>query len=627
MAKSDLARLQVILEAESSRLTKELDKVNNRMGRWERRTKRSVTSVKDAFIGLGTVIAGAKTLGAVTSVAVEFERLKATLEGVTGSTKGAQAALSFIRDFAANTPFQVRDLTETFIKLKSFGLAPTYDVMAALTDQASKLGGSQEKLNGIVLAVGQAWAKQKLQGEEILQLVERGVPVWELLTRATGKTATELQSMSEKGELGRETIKALIDEMGKASFGASAKQVNTLGGAFSNFADTMDTVIDKLANEETGFSRVLADMTNAAAAFIRQANGIRTVADIQAEIDAWNVRLLKNQTLINNAWTTGSLVIPEWTKQAKFATAQIKALTAEMKALQAVQKKNEAELAKATGVVDTSGGGESAAQKRARENAEKALQREKDQALQSFNNLELNLADRETAETIYWWRRQKIIDNAYRLEQITKDRYDEITEKNEKKHMAALAKIQKESLSREQTLWRQGWMSKAEVVGGVLSNVSQLMQSENEKQFKIGKQAAIAQTVLNTAQMAVSAFNAMVGIPYVGPVLAGAAAAAAVAFGYQQLQAIKATTFQGGGSASVGTFSANPSTGLPTGTPGGELPTDYRDSYDTSNTEPLVININTHDATGFERLLRDNRSTIVQVVRDAQSARGQRATV
>ena len=51
--------------------------------------------------------------------------------------------------------------------------------MQAIVDQASKLGGGMERLNGISLAVGQAWAKQKLQGEEILQLVEHGVPVWE----------------------------------------------------------------------------------------------------------------------------------------------------------------------------------------------------------------------------------------------------------------------------------------------------------------------------------------------------------------------------------------------------------------------------------------------------------------
>ncbi len=44
-----------------------------------------------------------------------------------------------------------------------------------------------ERLNGISLAVGKAWAKQKLQGEEIMMLLERGVPVWELLEKVTGK--------------------------------------------------------------------------------------------------------------------------------------------------------------------------------------------------------------------------------------------------------------------------------------------------------------------------------------------------------------------------------------------------------------------------------------------------------
>ena len=92
------------------------------------------------------------------------------------------------------------------------------------------LGGSQEKLEGIILAAGQAWAKQKLQGEEILQLVERGVPVWDLLAKVTGKNTFELQKMSEKGQLSRETMKALFDEMGKQAEGQAAKSLDRLSG-------------------------------------------------------------------------------------------------------------------------------------------------------------------------------------------------------------------------------------------------------------------------------------------------------------------------------------------------------------------------------------------------------------
>ena len=81
-----------------------------------------------------------------------------------------------------------------------------------------------------MLALGQAWAKQKLQGEEILQLVERGVPVWSLLEKATGRNVQELQKLSEQGKLGRDVIQKLYEEIGRANTGAAERGLSSLSG-------------------------------------------------------------------------------------------------------------------------------------------------------------------------------------------------------------------------------------------------------------------------------------------------------------------------------------------------------------------------------------------------------------
>lgn len=58
---------------------------------------------------------------------------------------------------------------------------------------------------------------------------------------------------------------------------------------------------------------------------------------------------------------------------------------------------------------------------------------------------------------------------------------------------------------------------------------------------KAGKAAAIAQTTIDTYQSAVSAFKSLSGIPIVGPVLGGIAAAAAIAAGIANVKKITAT--------------------------------------------------------------------------------------
>ena len=95
-----------------------------------------------------------------------------------------------------------------------------------------------------------------------------------------------------------------------------------------------------------------------------------------------------------------------------------------------------------------------------------------------------------------------------------------------------------------------------------------LMQSKSRKMFEVGKAFALAQATVHTANAVTSAL----AVPpfYVGLALAAVAAAA----GLVQIQAIKSTTFGGGGSApgAVGTFSASPSTGLPDSGTGFEAP-------------------------------------------------------
>ncbi len=62
-----------------------------------------------------------------------------------------------------------------------------------------------------------------------------------------------------------------------------------------------------------------------------------------------------------------------------------------------------------------------------------------------------------------------------------------------------------------------------------------LEQSKNETLKTIGKVAGVAQVVIKTPEAAMNAYNSLVGIPYIGPVLAFAAAAATYAFGAEQI--------------------------------------------------------------------------------------------
>lgn len=169
--------------------------------------------------------------------AAEMERFKVQLVNLEGSAEGAEKAMSWIMDFATRTPLELNQTVAAYARLRAFGIDPTNGSMQALVDTMAASGGGVDQMGGLVLALGQAWTKGKLQGEEALQLLERGVPVWDLLGEKMGKSAAELQAMASKGRLGREEITLLIEAMGERNLGASDAMSKTWEGITSKMSD------------------------------------------------------------------------------------------------------------------------------------------------------------------------------------------------------------------------------------------------------------------------------------------------------------------------------------------------------------------------------------------------------
>lgn len=202
------------------------DKASDRIGG-------TFTRLRGVLAGLGIVVSlrsafeGVKNL---LSLGDSAERARTQLAGLYGSAEEGNRAFKELRTLARDNGRDFEGVLEAATKLKGFGLDPLNGSLQVIIDQTARLGGSQETLIGVTLGLGQAWAKQKLQGEEILQLVERGIPVWELLEKVTGKNVQELQKLSAAGRLGRREIQLLIEELGRSAAGAAAANLNSLSG-------------------------------------------------------------------------------------------------------------------------------------------------------------------------------------------------------------------------------------------------------------------------------------------------------------------------------------------------------------------------------------------------------------
>ena len=254
-AKSFGTRLQAILKGvklpkvNTSPLKSSLTSAEHMAKHTANNINNSLGSVKNAFGGLkgilggvGGVLAGlGLSLGtkAVFDYSKSLDNAKINWEVLMGSAEEGQKMLQRIQQFAKDTPFDF-DSTQKFAQqLKIAGLNgdQLFKTMQVIGDAAQ---GNVEKAEGIATAYQQMSAKGKIQTEEMNQLLERGIPAWDMLAKATGKTKAELIDMAGKGKLlSDEYLPKLVEQMDKTFGGGMQKQAQTFNGQLSQLEDNL----------------------------------------------------------------------------------------------------------------------------------------------------------------------------------------------------------------------------------------------------------------------------------------------------------------------------------------------------------------------------------------------------
>lgn len=186
---------------------------------------------KAAAIAGTAVAAGFGFLGAsVISTSAKFETYLATLETIEGSSAKAQAAMDWVKDFAASTPYEVDELTAAFVKLRSYGLDPMDGSMTVLGDTAAGMG---KRIDQVVEAMADA---STFQFERLRELG--------IVAAQAGDEVTF--SWTENGVAMNRTIKKtssdvtnfLTEVWGKKFGGAMIRQSKTWTGMMSALGDS-----------------------------------------------------------------------------------------------------------------------------------------------------------------------------------------------------------------------------------------------------------------------------------------------------------------------------------------------------------------------------------------------------
>ncbi|CAH1670799.1 MULTISPECIES: tape measure protein [unclassified Chelatococcus] len=209
--------------------------------------------------------------GAVLAVSREFENLEASLRTVTGSAENAKTAMGFIDDFAVRTPFNLQQVTEAFIRLKSLGLEAGEDALTSYGNTASAMGKPiMQMIEAVADAVTGEFERLKEFGIRAKQSGEQVTFTFQGVSKTVGKSSAE--------------IAKYLQDIGNQKFaGAMDEQMKTLGGALSNAEDAIARFQREIGRG--GFSDAVKEAADSLAQFL-SSNGdlARGIGAVLAEI-------------------------------------------------------------------------------------------------------------------------------------------------------------------------------------------------------------------------------------------------------------------------------------------------------------------------------------------------------
>ena len=191
------------------------------------------------------------TVGTMTSFNAMLQTASIGFTTMLGSAEKAQRFLDDMAAFAAKTPFEYPDVLNAAKRMLAYGFAAdeVLPMLQAVGDATAALGLGSAGINRIILALGQMRAKGKVSGEEMRQLTEAGIPAWEMLAQAMGKTTAEVMELQQKGLIPADkAIKLITTSMTKRFGGLMSSMQDTWAGVTSTIRDLWRMTVGALTS-------------------------------------------------------------------------------------------------------------------------------------------------------------------------------------------------------------------------------------------------------------------------------------------------------------------------------------------------------------------------------------------
>lgn len=221
------------------------------------------------------VTTGVMSLGReLTNTLGKFQTFEAVLTNTLGSNSAAKQVLADIQEFASRTPFQVDQLTDSWVKLANQGFRPNMDEMTSLGDLASSTGKDIDQLAEAVIDA---------QVGEFERLKEFGIRA----QKSGDQVKFSFKGQTTEVKFTESAIQDYILSLGKAEgvSGSMAAISATVAGRMSNFNDRVTNLTKSFAE---ALEPVIVRTIDASSSFVDRLTSMsKWVGHNRESIFAW----------------------------------------------------------------------------------------------------------------------------------------------------------------------------------------------------------------------------------------------------------------------------------------------------------------------------------------------------
>lgn len=243
----DLAELNIKVNSLEAKVAEQaLNRLNQTAGQSEGIASK-LASGYGKLAGIMSLLASAASLLGSSLIAIKtaarFETIELGFTTLLKSADKAKAMIASLEDFSKTTPFEFEGLAKTSKLMLAMGFEAKdlSGILRTVGDATAAMGGGNDMLDRMVLALGQINAKGKLSAQEMNQLAEAGIPAWRYLSETIGKSIPEAMQKAENGAISSKVaITAILAGMQKDYAGGMKALSLTTEGLWSNLKDSLN---------------------------------------------------------------------------------------------------------------------------------------------------------------------------------------------------------------------------------------------------------------------------------------------------------------------------------------------------------------------------------------------------